>query len=251
MSSAPILSARNLTKTFHNGVVAVAGVTLDLLRGETLGIVGESGSGKSTTIRLILGLEKPDEGQVFLKGDDFSQRSAARERVFRRTVQFVPQSPQNSFNPRMTLEASMHFALAPHLRSSQARRERIAHLWERVGLPKMHLEKHPHELSGGQLQRAAIARALGPNPEILVCDEAVSALDKSVQAQVLNLLAELQEELDLSMLFISHDMAVIEHMSDQVMVMFGGKVVECGPVAQIYTEPSEPYTQQLLASILR
>ncbi len=245
-----ILSARSLAKTYKRTIHAVRDVSFDLRRGETLGVVGESGCGKSTTTRMVLGLEHPDRGSVVFDGVDVHRTSRAQMRLLRRRIQLVPQNPQTSFNPRLTIDDSIQFSLAGQGVPRRSRDRRIVELFDRVGLTDRHRWAYPHELSGGQLQRAAIARALGPRPEVIVCDEAVSALDKSVQAQVLNLLSELQTETGAAMLFISHDLGVVEHMSDRLLVMFAGTVVETGPARDVYDSPQHEYTRTLLDSVL-
>ncbi|MDT3441440.1 MULTISPECIES: ATP-binding cassette domain-containing protein [unclassified Pseudofrankia] len=243
-----LLEAIGLGKTFGNGVRAVDDVSLTVGRGETVGIVGESGSGKSTTAKMILGLLAPDEGDVFFDGVPLRGLPRARMRALRARLQVVPQNPQTSLNPRLTVRSSIEFNLRAHGAERVARRTIVPEMLERVGLTPTHAERFPHELSGGQLQRVAIARALATRPDLVVCDEAVSALDKSVQAQVLNLLAELQADLGVSFLFISHDLAVVEHIADQVTVMYLGRVVEQGPAAQLWTSPRHEYTRALLAA---
>jgi len=243
-----LLDAVDLDKTFRNGVRAADSVSLRIRRGETLGVVGESGCGKSTTARMILQLLNPDRGQLTFDGVDLRAARGARLRALRRRLQLVPQNPQTSFNPRLSIRSSIEFNLRAHRYPRREWRGRVDRLLDRVGLAARHGESFPHELSGGQLQRAAIARALATEPDLVVCDEAVSALDKSVQAQVLNLLAGLQRELGVSYLFISHDLSVVEHISDRVLVMYLGRVVEEAPSAVLYRDPGHPYTRSLLAS---
>jgi ABC-type glutathione transport system ATPase component len=244
----PLLHAEGLRKRFANGVRAVDDVSLTVNAGETVGIVGESGCGKSTTARLILRLLDADEGTVRFGGTDLATLRGRRLRAIRRRLQLVPQNPQTSFNPKLTIGDSIAFNLVVNGSKRGAARARTVELLERVGIAPAHAAKHPHELSGGQLQRAAIARALATEPELVICDEAVSALDKSVQAQVLNLLAELQRDTGVAFLFISHDLAVVEHVADRVVVMYLGRVVETGSAADIWRAPQDPYTQTLLAS---
>lgn len=249
-SAIPVLTVEGLKKTFGKTVTAVNGVSFELFRGETLGIVGESGCGKSTTARMILALEKPDAGSVRIGETDIHTVGSAERRRLRRRIQLVPQNPQASFNPGMTIGASLRFALAAQGFDRKGRQQRVKELMNAVGLPVHHENLYPHQLSGGQLQRAAIARALGPRPEIIVCDEAVSALDKSVQAQVLNLLVKVQKETGVSLIFVSHDLAVVEHMSDRLLVMYRGEVVETGNSQAVYRAPTHPYTKTLLESVL-
>jgi len=239
-----LLDAQDLSKTFGNGVRAVRDVTLQVAAGETLGIVGESGCGKSTTARMMLRLLEPDAGGIYFDGTDVSRLRGRRLREFRRRMQVVPQNPQTSLNPRLTIQASLEFNLQAHRRP----RNRIPELLDRVGLDPSYASRYPHQLSGGQLQRAAIARALSTEPELVVCDEAVSALDKSVQAQVLNLLADLQRDLGIAYVFISHDLAVVEHLADRVAVMYLGRVVEEAPAATLWRDARHPYTTTLLSS---
>ncbi|MCX4093872.1 ABC transporter ATP-binding protein [Nocardia sp. alder85J] len=243
-----LLRAEGLTKTFGNGVRAVSDVSLSVARGETLGVVGESGCGKSTTGKMLLGLLAPDSGSVTFDGEPLAGLGNAELRALRARLQVVPQNPQTSLNPRLRVRQSIEFNLRAHGVDRAARRPRVLELLERVGLTAAHAERFPHELSGGQLQRVAIARALATSPDLVVCDEAVSALDKSVQAQVLNLLADLQAETGVAFLFISHDLAVVEHISDRVAVMYLGRVVEIAPAQQLWSNPQHPYTQALLSA---
>ena len=250
----PVLAARDLRKEYRgpDGVrrAVVDSVSFDLYRGETLGIVGESGSGKSTTARMALALEQPDAGSVLLDGQPWSALSTAARRPRRRLVTAVYQDPLSSFDPRWNAERILLDALsAQDFPDPADRRARAAELAGQAGLQLEHLAKHPLQLSGGQRQRLAIARALAPEPDVVVLDEAVSALDVSVQAQVLDLLTELQQELGLAYLFISHDLGVIHHMSDRVLVMKDGRAVETGTADDIFNRPREPYTRELLASL--
>jgi oligopeptide/dipeptide ABC transporter ATP-binding protein len=239
-----LLDAQGLTKTFGNGVRAVQDVNLQVAAGETLGIVGESGCGKSTTAKLLLRLLDPDSGGITFDGADVGRLRRRALREFRRRMQVVPQNPQTSLNPCLTVRASLEF----NLRAHRLPRSRIPDLLERVGLDPSYGERYPHQLSGGQLQRAAIARALSTDPELVICDEAVSALDKSVQAQVLNLLATLQRDLGIAYVFISHDLAVVEHMADRVVVMYLGRVVEEASAETLWHDARHPYTTTLLSS---
>jgi peptide/nickel transport system ATP-binding protein len=243
-----LLDATNLTKTFGNGTRAVDSVSLIVRRGETVGLVGESGCGKSTTAKLLLRLLSPDSGDVRFAGVDVLRARGKELRNLRKRLQVVPQNPQTSLNPRLTVRSSIEFNLRAHGYARSEWPTRISGLLDRVGLAPRHAEAYPHELSGGQLQRAAIARALATEPELVVCDEAVSALDKSVQAQVLNLLVELQRDLGVAYLFISHDLSVVEHISDRVVVMYLGKVVEEGAASDLWSEPAHPYTKTLLSA---
>ncbi|RRV10644.1 ABC transporter ATP-binding protein [Pseudomonas sp. v388] len=227
----------------------VSDVSLHLERGRTLGIVGESGSGKTTLTRMILGLEQPDSGQVRLKGRLWSALDKAEIRQARRSIQVVFQDPLSSFDPRYTVQRVLFEALKVAGHASATLTERAAALLELVKLDVSLLERRPIELSGGQRQRVAIARALAADPEILVCDEPVSALDVSVQAQILELLDDLKRRLGLACLFISHDLGVINHVSDQVLVMKDGVVVEAGPVRRVFDQPRHPYTLALLDAV--
>ncbi len=245
----PLLTATGLSKSFGDGPPAVDDVSLTLDAGETLGVVGESGSGKSTTAKLILRLLRPDTGRVVFAGHDLARTRGAELRRLRARLQLVPQSPQTSLNPRMTVGAAVAFNLRAHRRPRATIPARVADLLDRVGVPPADAGRYPHEMSGGQIQRVALARALATDPEVILCDEAVSALDKSIQAQVLNLLAELQRDTGVALLFISHDLSVVEHIADRVMVMRRGRVVEEGPAERIWSAPAHPYTRTLLDSI--
>jgi peptide/nickel transport system ATP-binding protein len=248
MASTPLLDAVDLTKTFGTGVRAVNGVSLTVNRGETVGLVGESGCGKSTTAKMLLRLLDPDSGQLRFDGADILSVRGRKLRELRKNLQVVPQNPQTSLNPRMTVRQSIEFNLRAHGYPKSEWQSRIDGLLDRVGLTRVQGQAFPHELSGGQLQRAAIARALATEPALVICDEAVSALDKSVQAQVLNLLAELQADLGVAYLFISHDLAVVQHISDRVVVMYLGRVVEEAPAARLWQGPSHPYAATLLSA---
>jgi peptide/nickel transport system ATP-binding protein len=230
-------------------VHAVSDISFRLARGRTLGIVGESGCGKSTLARLLMGLIEADDGSVQLAGQELGQRPEQLAAV-RRKVQMVFQDSFASLNPRLSIEASLMFGPMVH-GVPRAEARRTAHdLLARVGLePERFAGRYPHEVSGGQRQRVNIARALALKPEIVIFDEAVSALDKSVELQVLNLLLDLKAELDLTYLFISHDLNVVQYISDEVMVMYLGKIVEMGPVQSVYEQPAHPYTRALLASM--
>ncbi|MBA3620064.1 MAG: dipeptide ABC transporter ATP-binding protein [Acidothermales bacterium] len=258
----PILQVRGLVKHFPltQGIVfkkqvgsvkAVDGVDFDLVRGETLGLVGESGCGKSTLAKLIMVLERPTAGQVFYEGQDIYSVPRRELRRLRRQIQIVLQDPYTSLNPRMTVgdivgePFEIHRDVAP----KGDRPKRIQELLEVVGLNPNFINRYPHQFSGGQRQRIGIARGLALKPEIIVCDEPVSALDVSVQAQVMNLLEDLQTEFGLSYLFIAHDLSVVRHISDRVAVMYLGKIVELGNDIQIYEHPTHPYTQALLSAV--
>jgi peptide/nickel transport system ATP-binding protein/oligopeptide transport system ATP-binding protein len=243
-----LLEAQGLTKTFGNGVRAVSDVNLSVAAGETLGIVGESGCGKSTTAKMLLRLLVPDAGGVYFGEQDVTRAKGKRLRDLRRRMQVVPQNPQTSLNPRLTIQASIDFVMRAQGYGRVARLARIPELLDRVGLDPSFGVRYPHQLSGGQLQRVAIARALSTEPEIVVCDEAVSALDKSVQAQVLNLLADLQQELGVAYVFISHDLGVVEHIADRVAVMYLGRIVEEGPAKALWSQPKHPYTRALISA---
>jgi peptide/nickel transport system ATP-binding protein len=251
---APVLEAEGLVKRFRgpDGLdrTVVDDVSFALAQGETLGIVGESGSGKTTTARLALALSSPDEGQVRLAGGPWSAVAERERRPRRRDITVVYQDPLSSFDPRWSVEQILADSLAREHRPSAARRrDRVGELLELVGLEDEHRSRRPLQLSGGQRQRVAIARALGPDPRVIVCDEPVSALDVSIQAQVLDLLGDLQSELGVSYLFISHDLGVIHHISDRVLVMSEGRVVEQGSADDVLVRPREPYTQRLVASL--
>jgi peptide/nickel transport system ATP-binding protein len=232
-------------------VKAVDDVSFEVYRGQTLGLVGESGCGKTTTGRAILRLVPITDGRVEFEGADWRALRGAELRKQRRKMQIVFQDPYSSLNPRLTVEEMLTEAMAVHRigRTPQDRRDRAAALLEEVGLPPEHLRRYPHEFSGGQRQRLGIARALAVEPEFLVCDESVSALDVSVQAQVLNLLKDLQERRGLTYIFISHDLSVVKFMADMMAVMNAGKIVEFGPSEQIYAQPQDDYTKRLIAAI--
>ncbi|HTY02977.1 MAG TPA: ATP-binding cassette domain-containing protein, partial [Rhodocyclaceae bacterium] len=255
------LDVRGLCKNFvsHEGLFgkrvmrAVKDVSFSLPRGKTVGLVGESGSGKSTVGLTIMRLHQADGGEVVFRGKNLLALSPQAQMEYKRHIQIIFQNPYASLNPRFVIGEILTEPMRLHgIGAHEAEREKLAaELLDRVGLPAMSLRKYPHEFSGGQRQRIAIARALTLKPEVLICDESVSALDVSVQAQVLNLLQDLQDEFRMSYLFISHDLAVVKYLSDQVMVMNAGEIVEAANPDEIYRNPKQPYTQRLLASIPR
>ncbi len=259
-SATPLLEIRGL-KTWYpikKGVFAhtvghtraVDGVDLDLYPGETLGIVGESGCGKSTLARSVLRLEKPREGTIRVGGQSVSGLRGGALRAYRRTVQVVFQDPQASLNPRHTVLDILTEAMLVHgLATRESRRDAAVRLLSDVGLPADILDRYPHEFSGGQRQRICIARALALGPKLLICDEAVSALDLSVRAQVLNLLEDLKARHGLAYLFITHDIGVVQHLADRIAVMYLGRVVETGPAERVLGSPAHPYTQLLLRAV--
>ncbi len=230
-------------------VKAVDGLTFTVYKGETLGLVGESGSGKSTTGRLIIRLIEPTSGSCKYEGKELFGLSRAEMLPYRQKMQIVFQDPYGSLNPRMTVSNIIREGLEPRKLTEQEQETEITRLLEVVGLRTSHRNRYPHEFSGGQRQRIGIARALAVNPEFLIADEPVSALDVSIQAQVLNLLLELQQKLGLTILFIAHDLAVVRHMSDRIAVMYLGKIVELADSEAIYLDPLHPYTRTLLRAI--
>ena len=258
--SRPLLSVGDLRVHFpiRRGVLghaagwakAVDGISFDIPVGKTLGLVGESGCGKTTTGRAILRLIPATGGQVLLDGRDVFALKRGELRALRRNMQIVFQDPYGSLNPRMTVEAIVGEPLAVHrIARGRQRRDMVADVLQRVGLQLEHMNRYPHEFSGGQRQRVSIARAIVLNPRFVVCDECVSALDVSVQAQILNLLTDLQRDLGLTYLFIAHNLAVVQHISDRIAVMYLGRIVEIGERRDIFDNPRHPYTSALLASI--
>ena len=249
----PLIEVRNLRKYFGSGkrpVRAVDDVSFAIRKGETLGLVGESGSGKSTIGRTVLRLVERTDGEVRYRGEDIAGFSAERMRKLRSKLQIIFQDPYASLNPKMRISAILGEALSTHglHKGAAARDKRIAELLETVGLRPEHAGRFPHEFSGGQRQRIGVARALAVEPEFIVADEPLSALDVSIQAQVINLLADLRERLSLTMLFISHDLDVVEYLCDRVVVLYLGKVMEVAPTASLFERPLHPYTQALLAA---
>ena len=259
--SETLLSVKQLKKHFavSGGILkrtvdrvhAVDGVSFDIGKGETLGLVGESGCGKSTTGRCILRLIEPSAGEVWFQGTDVTRMGHDALRSLRRDMQIIFQDPYASLNPRLTVGAIVGEALQIHglAKSRKAMEERVVELLETVGLQPDHLGRFPHEFSGGQRQRIGIARALAVEPKLVICDEPVSALDVSIQAQVINLLEDLQEKFGLTYLFIAHDLSVVEHISDRVAVMYLGRVVEIAPSRALYDTPLHPYTEALLSAV--
>jgi ABC-type oligopeptide transport system ATPase subunit len=255
----PLLEVSHLVKHFFRGgglfgrgtaVAAVDDVSFTIGEGETFGLVGESGSGKTTTGRCILRLIEPTSGSVRFRGEDVLAFSRQRMRDARRNMQVVFQDPYSSLNPRMRARQIVEEPLIIHRLGKRAdRRERVAELFRLVGLDTAHLERYPHEFSGGQRQRIGLARALALNPSFVILDEPVSALDVSVQAQVINLLMDLQQQLRLTYLFIAHDLRLVEHICSQVAVMYLGKIVETGPAAALFAMPRHAYTRALLSAI--
>lgn len=232
---------------------AVDGVSFTIGRGEILGLVGESGSGKTTTGRAVIRLAPISDGKIFYRGENISRLEEKRFMPYRKKIQMIFQDPFNSLNPRMNVLDIISEPLGIHFKamSRADRKKRVGTLLERVGLEASCMSRWPHEFSGGQRQRIGIARALAVEPEFIICDEPVSALDVSVQAQIVNLLQDLRKDLNLTLLFIAHDIAVVEYLSDRIMVMTEGKIVESGPSREVCSNPQHPYTQKLLAAVPR
>ncbi|MFI9047537.1 ABC transporter ATP-binding protein [Streptomyces sp. NPDC053427] len=258
----PILEIRDLVKHYPltqgvlvkkqiGAVKAVDGVSFDLRKGETLGIVGESGCGKSTLAKMLVGLERPTSGRISYQGQDITMLSGRAMKAVRRNIQMVFQDPYTSLNPRMTVGdiVGEPYEIHPEVAPKGDRRKKVQELLDVVGLNPEYINRYPHQFSGGQRQRIGIARGLALRPEIIVADEPVSALDVSVQAQVINLLDQLQDEFDLSYVFIAHDLSVVRHISDRVAVMYLGRLAETGTDEQIYEHPTHPYTQALLSAV--
>lgn len=256
-----LLKVENIVKHFpiYGGLLskqvaavkAVQNISFELKKGETLGLVGESGCGKSTLGRCLIRLIEPTSGKIFYKGEDITHVDANRLRDLRKNLQIIFQDPYASLNPRMTIGAILEEPLLIHnlYPDEKLRKNRVRELIDLVGLRPEHLTRYPHEFSGGQRQRVGIARALAVNPEVIICDEPVSALDVSIQAQVINLLMELQQKLGLTYIFIAHDLKVVEHVSNKVAVMYLGEIVEMADADELYKNPQHPYTKALLSAI--
>ena len=254
MAATALVKASKLSKTFRLGnktLDAVRDVSFEIYPHETLGLVGESGSGKSTVGRMLLSLLKPTSGSVTFKGADIANFSKEERKAFRSSSQIVFQDPYASLNPRMTVEEAVGEGMDIHglVGDALERKSKIIELLGLVGLAPGVMNRFPHEFSGGQRQRISIARALAVNPEFLVCDEPISALDVSVQAQVVNLLKSLQDTLGLTYLFIAHDLAMVRYISDRVAVMYQGQIVELAPTEELFSDPQHPYTKSLLSAI--
>lgn len=252
--SNPLLEVKNLSKHFgsrKNLVKAVDGVSFNIMPGETLGLVGESGCGKSTTGRTIIKLYESTSGQVIFDGKDISKLSKKEKKHFYQDMQMIFQDPYASLNPRMTAGEIIAEGFDIHgmYKNKAERREKIGELLEAVGLNRMHASRYAHEFSGGQRQRIGIARALSLDPSFIIADEPISALDVSIQAQVVNLLKKLQRERNLTYLFIAHDLSMVKYISDRIAVMYQGRIVELGPADEIYNTPQHPYTKSLLSAV--
>lgn len=255
----PLLKVKNLKKHFpiknklfqkqNSSVKAVDGISFDVNRGETIGLVGESGCGKSTTGRMLMKLLEPTEGEIYYNGEDVTNLEERDFRPYRKKIQMIFQDPYASLNPRMKVGDIISEPLIIHNFDKSTREKKVKDLLGIVGLSGYHAKKYPHEFSGGQRQRIGVARALIMNPELIIADEPVSALDVSIQSQILNLLDDLQEEFKLTYVFIGHDLSVIEHISDRVGVMYLGKLVELAPKEKLYAEPLHPYTKALLSAV--
>lgn len=250
----PLFRVENLSQYFNVGrkqvLKAVDQMSFNVYKGETLGLVGESGCGKSTTGRCLVKLNQPTSGQVYYRDKDIFKQTREEEKNFRKNVQMIFQNPHSSLNPRMTVKDIVGSGMKRHgVCTEQDVDAKVEALLKRVGLNRDHISRFPHEFSGGQKQRIGIARALSVNPEFIVCDEPISALDVSIQAQVLNMLKELQDELGLTYLFIAHDLSVVKYISDRVIVMYLGTIVEYSDAEELYRNPLHPYTQVLLSSI--
>ena len=258
--AAPVLTVHDLTKHFavsrswpfgrRRMLKAVDGVSFAIARGSVVGLVGESGSGKSTIGRLIVRMIEPTSGRILFDGKDVATAQGAELKDLRKSLQMIFQDPFGSLNPRLTVERVVGEGLSVHgIHKGSARAERIAELLRRVGLSPEHGRRYPHEFSGGQRQRISIARALAVEPRLLIADEPVSALDVSIQAQILNLLADLKDEFGLGLLLVSHDLGVVHHLADQVIVLYLGRIMEVGPPEILYADPIHPYTRSLLEAM--
>ena len=254
MKKVPLIQTRNLEKLFkvRKGFVhAVDGISLTIQEGKTLGVVGESGCGKSTLGKTMLRILEPTGGEMLFEGDDVTKYTKSQMKDFKKKAQIIFQDPYSSINPRMTVsETIAEPIIVNHMFKSRAERDaRVDELMQTVGLAQRLYNAYPHELDGGRLQRVGIARALALNPKFIVCDEPVSALDVSIQAQILNLLMDLQEQMELTYMFITHDLSVVKHISKEIMVMYLGKCFEMAPTSELFKNPMNPYTKALLSAI--